>query len=670
MATTSFQTGTITLTNLTASVTLGTTVAQGNSILSVKARGGSNTVGQYNVRVTLSSDGTTVTAARTTSGSTVIIGYEITEAPEFTVQHFEYSIAAIGTHDQAIISVDTDYAFPVCTGLSASGGSRSSDDFVSVRITSATNAQLEVGSASNITVAYQIVEMSASEIASVQEVPATLAAVTNNVTISSVDTGKSLIFASSWTTSAGGSIVNRQLPILSLTSSTNLRLESANNSAPSMTVYAYVVEFVNLTVTSSLTAGIVGTTTTEVLGAAPTYGGAIINGLIGRYGSANDTDDDSLEVMFTASLSGATWTFERGASTINADISYSVFDWADIFAAGSGIAGTLNATLGAITATAVGSIDTAAIFNQILSDVTAGGLASVDIDGFLDRQLDPLSAGGLAAVEVQGAADNILADLTLSASGNAVSGSSASLNVTLDGLAASGLAAVDIASLADIALDNLSSQSLGTVALQGAANITLADLRVDAQGAAVSGVSGSLDISLAPLISAALGTVSLAAVADIALDSASLEALGTVDITAALDIALAPLTLDGLGVLGSNISGSADMVLADVAASSQGLLAVAGELDAALASLASSGAGTVSITGLGDITLSSATLNAIGSALLPIEGTVAITLGEVTLASLAFTGLVVLASPVTLDIETQSVSIDIQCWDVGINFYN
>lgn len=338
MSITTFQTGTITLNasapdDLTQSATLGTTVTQGNSILLATARGGGNAVGQYNVRVTLSSDGTTVTATRPTSGSAITIEYQVIEASEFTVQHFENTISAVGAHNQTITSVDTDYTFPICTGLSTSGSSRGSDDFVSVEITSATNAQLFINSASTVTVAFQIIEMSSAEIASVQAVSTTLAAVTNDVTITSVDTAKSLIFATSNLTGTG-TVANRQMPILSLTSSTNLRLQSANNSLPAMTVFAYVVEFVNLTVTSTLTTGIAGTTTTEVLGAAPTYGGAVINGLMLKFATANDLDDDSLEGMFTASLSGTTWTFERGASTTNADISYSVFDWADLFAAG------------------------------------------------------------------------------------------------------------------------------------------------------------------------------------------------------------------------------------------------------------------------------------------------------------------------------------------------
>ena len=333
MAITSFQTGTITLTNLTESDTLSTTVTQANSILLVTARGGSDTVGQYNIRVTLSSDGTTVTATRTTSGSTVTLNYQVIEASEFTVQHFETTLSATGTDDQTITSVDTDYAFPVSTGLSASGGSRSSDDFVSVRITSATNAQLEINSSSTVTVAYQIVEMSSSEIASVQEASTAITAATNDVTVTSVDAAKSLIFASA--NQLGGNVVNRQIPILSLTSSTNLRFQTALSTASGLTVYAYIVEFVNLAVTSTLTTAISGTTTTEVLGATPTYGGAVINGIDGKFATANDNNDDSLEIMFTASRSGTTWTFERGASTTNADISYSVFDWADIFAGGA-----------------------------------------------------------------------------------------------------------------------------------------------------------------------------------------------------------------------------------------------------------------------------------------------------------------------------------------------
>ena len=333
MAITSFQTGTITLTNLTGSDTLSTTVTQANSILLVTARGGSDTVGQYNIRVTLSSDGTTVTATRTTSGSTVTLNYQVIEASEFTVQHFETTLSATGTDDQTITSVDTDYAFPVSTGLSASGGSRSSDDFVSVRITSATNAQLEINSSSTVTVAYQIVEMSSSEIASVQEASTAITAATNDVTVTSVDAAKSLIFASA--NQLGGNVVNRQIPILSLTSSTNLRFQTALSTASGLTVYAYIVEFVNLAVTSTLTTAISGTTTTEVLGATPTYGGAVINGIDGKFATANDNNDDSLEIMFTASRSGTTWTFERGASTTNADISYSVFDWADIFAGGA-----------------------------------------------------------------------------------------------------------------------------------------------------------------------------------------------------------------------------------------------------------------------------------------------------------------------------------------------
>jgi len=334
MAITSFQTGTITLNaaapnDLSDTATLGATVTQGNSILLASVRGGSNAVSQYNVTAVLSSDGTTVTAQRPTNGSEIIVDFMVVEASEFNVQHFEVTRASNGIVNQAITSVDTDYAFPICTGLRATGSSRSSDDFTSIEITTSTNVELYVASASSVTTAFQIVEMSSAEIASLQVVTTTLAAIQNNVTITSVDPDKSLIFASAG--QAGGNVPNRQIPIFSLTSATNFRLEAATHANPSMTVIAYIVEFVNLGVTNTVTNGIVGTTTTEVLGGAPTYGGALINGLYIRCGTAPENDDDSLEILFTASLSGSTWTFERGASTTNANISYSVFDWADIF---------------------------------------------------------------------------------------------------------------------------------------------------------------------------------------------------------------------------------------------------------------------------------------------------------------------------------------------------
>lgn len=346
MSIASYQTGTITLNasapnHLTNSATLGTTVTQSNSILIVSMRGGSNIVSEYNIRVQLNAGGTTVTATRLASGSAVTINYVVIESTAFNVQHIERAMSS-GVNNQTISAVNTNYAFPICLGSTATGGSRSSDDLISLRITSSTNAQLEMNSSSAVTIAFQIVEMSSAEIASIQEVSTAMTSATVDVAITSVDTAKSLIFATA--TQGAGNIQNRQTPILSLTSGTNLRFQTALSTASTLTTYAYVVEFVNLAVTQRLTTGIAGTTTTEVLGSAPTYGGAIINGLMNRFAAANDNDDDSLEAMATATLSGSTWTFERAASTTTLDISYSVFDWADLFA--SGATYTLTADVG------------------------------------------------------------------------------------------------------------------------------------------------------------------------------------------------------------------------------------------------------------------------------------------------------------------------------------
>lgn len=308
--------------------TLSTTVTQGNSILFASISGGSDTVSNANVRVALNGAGTTITATRNASGSSVTVRYQVIEADEFTVQHFENTISAGATTGQTITSVDTDYSFVVSTGCTNSGGTRGNDDFASFEITSATNIDQIVGGGINSpTVCWQVVEMSVDEIASVQFVEKTHSTATVDSTITSVDTSKCLVFTSCRYTAAGGGdeLSNNAMPIFELTSATNLR-GSALSADGDLITQSYVVEFENLSVTSN-TSSPTGTTDTEVLGGAPTYGAAIINGVDGKYTTSNDANDDSNENMWDASLSASTWTFTRGASTNTAELSYSVFDW-------------------------------------------------------------------------------------------------------------------------------------------------------------------------------------------------------------------------------------------------------------------------------------------------------------------------------------------------------
>ena len=344
----SYESGSIALGSgaTSASDTLGTTVTQSNSILIVSVSGGSNTAAQQNIKVVLSSDGTTVTASRQSSGSAITVEYQVIQSTAFTVQHKDIEVSST-TQSESITSVDTDYSFIVCTGTIWSGGTRGNDNIIAIEIDSDTTCNLEI-QAANLTVAFQVVEMSATEISSVQIHKVTQSTTSVDTTITSVDTGKSLVFSTAKFTAGSGATVlqNDFLPAISLTSSTNLRLTSRASSSDLIT-WVYVVEFVNMGVTSA-TSSPTGTTDTEVLGGAPTYGGAVINGIYGRYSTADDTDDDSLEGMWDASLSGSTWTFTRGASTTTADLSYSVFDWDDLFSTGSF---TLTANSGTYTYT-------------------------------------------------------------------------------------------------------------------------------------------------------------------------------------------------------------------------------------------------------------------------------------------------------------------------------
>lgn len=334
MSITSFQTGTLSFASgdLTKSATLSTTVTQGNSILIVSARGGNNTVEQAGVRVGLSSDGTTVTATRVGSGSTLTVEYQVVESSLFTVQHFEETLTTSGTNAVAITSVDTNYSFPVYGGLTSSGSTRGWDDVYGLEITSSTNVNAHVvdSNASSVVVNFQIVEMSANEIASVQLHKVNQQFMNRNTTITSVDTSKTLLFGGAiFNGSSGGDMISSEdIPDWELTTSTNLKTTSfaARNE---LQCWIYVVEFVDLAVNTVRVSSSTSTTETEVLGASPTYGGALINGIMGKYSSADDTDDDSNDNMWSASLSGSTWTFERGASTIGS-LSYSTFDWNDL----------------------------------------------------------------------------------------------------------------------------------------------------------------------------------------------------------------------------------------------------------------------------------------------------------------------------------------------------
>ena len=320
-----------------ATDTLATTVTQGNSILNCSVSGGSNSAQEQNIRVALSG-GTTVTATRTNSGSAATIQHQVIESASFTVQHFDVAVTGAGVTNVAISAVDTAYSFIIPCGVSRAGGTRGNDDFAAIEITTSTNVAIEFNSAGTArTVAFQVVEMSSSEIASVNLYKITQDALAKDTTITSVNTAKTLMFCSArFNAGAGGTVLqNDYFPHAELTSSTNLRLNSRATSTDLKT-WVYVVEFVNLSVTHNK-ASTAGATTTEVLGGAPTYGGAVINGIYGRYSTANDTDDDSLEGMWSAALSGSTWTFTRGASTVTGDISYTVFDWNDIFAAPTGL---------------------------------------------------------------------------------------------------------------------------------------------------------------------------------------------------------------------------------------------------------------------------------------------------------------------------------------------
>ncbi|MFW0776341.1 MAG: hypothetical protein ACN2B6_01295 [Rickettsiales bacterium] len=329
-STVSYQTETLTLGSgdTATSTILGTTVTQANTWMLVSCSGGGPAVGQANVRVTLSSDGTTVTATRPASGSSVTVEVILFEDTRINAQYFEPNVST-GTNSQTITSVDTNYAFIQPYGVSATGSTRAGDDTVSIEITSATNVDVAIQS-NSADVSYAVIELDSDLLNSVQLVEVTQSAATVNTAITSVDLTKTILISTAFYNSST-ILQNQDMPIFELTTATNLQARS-NTANANLNSFVYIVEFNNGTITRG-TDSPTGTTSTEVLGSAPGSGGAVIQGVTARYGGANDTDDDSLENMFSASLSGSTWTFTRGASTTTGEISYAVWDFDEVFAA-------------------------------------------------------------------------------------------------------------------------------------------------------------------------------------------------------------------------------------------------------------------------------------------------------------------------------------------------
>ena len=189
--------------------------------------------------------------------------------------------------------------------------------------------------------------------------------------------------------------------------------------------------------------------------------------------------------------------------------------------ASSGISGSLNVTLGALTLAAAGVV------------AIAGAAAPT---------LGALTGSAQATVEVRGSASPTLGALTLAAAGT-VGGAEilGELDATLGALQSSATGAVAISGSASRTLDALSASATGTVGVRGATSSTLGALISSAQGAVE--VRGAAAQTFGELTAASAGTVEIRGAANSTLDALSSVATGAVAVTGTMSATLGALTM-------------------------------------------------------------------------------------------------------------------------------
>lgn len=359
----SFEPGSITLGSgdTTADFTIPTTVTISNTIIWPRGMiGGGTANNQTNVRLTLIDGGsgtsTTVRATRTTSGTAITLRFDVHEDTSFFVQHFSPT-AASGTVSQSITSVDLSRSWIVGLGASGGGTSRNQTSTASAKLTSSTN--VDIIALSTPVISFQVVQMDAALINSVQFIEPTSA---YDTAITAVDINKTLIFAT-LNHGFGTTVLNaNRSPVYSLPSTTLLQIDLTTAST-FLSHRIYIVEFTNLVTEHFFATSVTGLTVTETLGAAPTYGTCLINGHHGTFACSNIADDLTTEYAFVAEqTSPGAWELSRSANTVTTNfLSYTCVDWDTLHAAGGAVAKAqglqnLSSQFAAVSATRLGGV--------------------------------------------------------------------------------------------------------------------------------------------------------------------------------------------------------------------------------------------------------------------------------------------------------------------------
>jgi hypothetical protein len=302
------------------------------------------------------------------------------------------------------------------------------------------------------------------------------------------------------------------------------------------------------------------------------------------------------------------------------------------------LSGTLAQTLGALSATATGTVGIAGTLTATLGAATTTAAGTVAIAGSASPTLGGLTGTATGTVAISGSAAPTLGAATLSAAGTVVSGKGIITRLRQDRRpgrryaagAFAGKGATSTGTLG-VTLGTLTASAAGTVAITGTAAPTLAALTATAAGTV--SISGSAAPTLGTLTVTATGTLPVTGTSSITLGALTLSAtgaVGEVPLMGELAATLGALTISASGTVRVSGAGSITLALLTLTATgATGPVPISGDLAATLAALTATGAGTVAIVGSTDALLAALTCEAVGTVL--VAGSLDVTLGALTL---------------------------------------
>ena len=367
------------------------------------------------------------------------------------------------------------------------------------------------------------------------------------------------------------------------------------------------------------------TTVTDVTGTLASTLGAVTSASAAT-STITGTAAPTLDAVTLASAVGSTVT-GTSAPTLDAVTLAGVAE--------ANTTATLAATLDAATLASAGTAQVSGSLASTLDDTTATSAASTTITGTAAPTLDAVtlvSAGTVGSLPVEGTLAVTLDDVTAaSAATSTITGTAAP---TLDAATLASAVGSTVAATLAATVDAVTLASAASTTITGTAAPTLDAVTLSAAGTvATDAVTGTLSATLDAATLSSSTSSTITGTSAPTLDAVTLASVAATPADATLSGTLDPVT--STAVAASTITGTLAGTLDDATLAAAGTVSVgliSGSLAATLEDVAASSVGVSPITATLAATLADASLVSAANTG-AVEGTLAVTLGDVTLRS-------------------------------------